>query len=650
MTPEGDPVPRARQSARWLVSLAFLGLVAAGVVAAAVLLWRSVDLDAMIRSEEPAVIEIPVPTIEPDPPATDGGEFRAALLTSEASAGFLDDPEAGHDRQTDHWRALADSLGGTVTTISGEEGLADLEPGTVVVVPVAPCLSFEAGTALFRHLRDGGSVVIEGPTATRDESCEWRGWSLLRSLTGAEDVRDVGPREGGLYLTVPAGLPLSHGLAPGSRVELWHDLQVTLATSEPGAYWSDFGLSPSPPEGDEDAVTGALARRIGDGGRLVWFGFLSTDGARELDDRRVRRLHENGLLWAARRPLAGLSAWPDGREAALLVTQDVESEPQNARALAATLRRIDLPGTFFVVSGLVEGEGEIAEAVASAGEVGTHTFDHQTLAGRSPDDQRVRLDRSRRATEAWSGREVRGLRPPEERFDSVTLAAWAEAGGDYVAAENQARSAAPELHRTGASERPMVVVPRVMKDDYNVLVNDGLSWDRGVDELVAGFRKMHRLGGVALLNLHTQFVDMGRSERLGPVLDSVAARPGWWATTAGEVAGWWRVRHASGVEIRDAGDDSIEVAVAAPPDTALRQATVAVSPGSPAGEWEVEARPDGPGLGYRVAPPGLQVVVDSVAAGDTARFRLRRTGSGGADDDGEGEGTMSPPRPPDDGS
>ncbi len=642
MTPGDEPVPRARESARWLTSLAFLGLVAAGVVAAAVLLWRSVDLDAMIRSEEPEVAENPVPTIEPAAPATVGGGFRVALLASGASAGFLDDPDAGHARQMDRWRALADSAGGSVTEVSGEAGIAGLDPGTVLVVPVAPCLPFGVGMALFRHLRDGGGLVLEGPVASRDEACEWRGWSVLRSLTGAETVREPGARDG-LFLTVPAGLPFSHGLAPGSRVEMWPDLQVALATDEPGAYWSDFGLSPAPAEGTDDAVTGALARRTEGGGRVVWFGFLGTDGAQELDARRLRRLHVGALLWAARRPMAWLAAWPDGREAALLVTEDVEAEPQNARVLAELLRRIELPGTFFVVHGLVEDEEEIAEAVSSAGEVGTHTSDHQTLAGRSPDDQRVRLRRSRRATEAWSGREVRGLRPPEERFDSVTLAAWAEAGGDYVAAENQARSAAPELHRTGASDRAMVVLPRVMKDDYNVLVNDGLDWDRGLEAIVDGFRKIRRLGGVALLNLHTQFVDMGRADRLGAVLDSVAGRPGWWAATAGEAAGWWRVRHAAGVSIEDGGEGLLEVAVAAPPDTALTEATVSVSPGGDPDAWEVESQRGGPGLAYRAAPPGLQVVVDSVAAGDTARFRLRRKGSDAADEGG-GEGELSRPR------
>ncbi|MFW6193349.1 MAG: polysaccharide deacetylase family protein, partial [Gemmatimonadota bacterium] len=521
MTPEGDPVPRAREAGRWLVGLAFLGLVAAGVVAAAVMLWRTVDLETMLRNGDAETPEMPVPTVRPDPPATVAGEFRVALLDSPESAQFLPDSAAGHGVQADRWRETADSLGASVSTVSDAGEIAELGPGTTVVVPVAPCLSFDVGMALFRHLEDGGNLVLEGPVAARDEACEWRGWSVLRSLTGADAVHEVEPRDAGLYLTVPGGLPLSHGLPPGSRLEMWQDLQIALETSDPGAYWSDYALGPTPVEGDGDAVTGALARRTEAGGRMVWFGFLSSDAAREMDERRLLRLHSNGLLWAAGRPLAGLSAWPDGREAALLVTEDVEAEPQNARPLAAVLRRIGVPGTFFVVSGLVEGEdAAIAAEVASAGEVGTHTFDHQTLAGRSPDDQRVRLRRSRDATEAWSDREVRGLRPPEERFDSATLAAWAEVGGRYVAAENQARSAAPELFRTGGSESPMVLVPRVMKDDYNVLVNDGLSWDRGIEEMVAGFRKIRRLGGVALLNLHTQFVDIGRADALGATLDS----------------------------------------------------------------------------------------------------------------------------------
>jgi len=61
--------------------------------------------------------------------------------------------------------------------------------------------------------------VLTWATGARDGSCDWIGWRRVQELTGALDVRELEEREG-LYLTVAAGLPLSPGLDPATRVEL----------------------------------------------------------------------------------------------------------------------------------------------------------------------------------------------------------------------------------------------------------------------------------------------------------------------------------------------------------------------------------------------------------------------------------------------
>lgn len=623
MSPGRDPAPRAREAVRWLPGLAFLGLLAAGIAGAAMLFWEYVDVETLLQAEEaPSVERITDSGVPPAAPASPEGTFRVGVLETEASAPFFPDP-GFYGGQVDRWRALLDSLGADITTVSTAGELEALDRSVPVVVPVAPCLSFELAMTLYRRARTGGSLVLEGPVGARDEACEWRGWSVVRSFTGARDVRQVEPRES-LYLTVPAGLPISHGLVPGDRIEFGHDLQVAVEVRRMGGYWSDWALSPRPVAGTEQVVTGALTRVTEAGGRVTWFGFLGSEAATADDRRRVRRMQASAVAWAAGRPMASLAGWPDGSQAALLLTEDVEGAPENARLLADLLERRQLPGSFFVVSDFVEDEPELAATLAARGEVGTHSVDHRTLAGHTEGDQLARLRRSRTSTASWCDCEVDGLRPPKELFDRGTLKAWRQVGGGYLAAENQGRSASPELHEVPGGDRPMVLLPRVMKDDYNLLVNDGLSWPEAVPALVESARKVHRLGGLAMVSFRTQLLDLGAADALEASVDSLTAWEGWWPATAGQAAAWWRARHAAGLAVGRVGDDRLELRLAAPADTALRGATVSVLPPGDPEEWTPAA--DGQGLRFTRTPYEVRVVVDEVAAGDTATIVLRRTG------------------------
>jgi hypothetical protein len=48
---------------------------------------------------------------------------------------------------------------------------------------------------------------------------------------------------------------------------------------------------------------------------------------------------------------------------------------------------------------------------------------------------------------------------------------WLEAGGSYLLATNQARTGSPEVYYVEGDQ--IVVLPRLLKDDYNVFVQDG---------------------------------------------------------------------------------------------------------------------------------------------------------------------------------
>ncbi|MDT8437148.1 MAG: polysaccharide deacetylase family protein, partial [Gemmatimonadota bacterium] len=398
-------------------------------------------------------------------------------------------------------------------------------------------------------------------------SCAWRGWEPLRSLTGALDMAEI-PPEPSLFFTVPDGLPLSPGLPPGARVELFPEPHLALHVPGAHVFWSDWALNAADGDtGVPDAA--AVLHEPEDGGRVAWFGFRGRQAVGERDARRVSRLLHNGILWAAGAVTAEVAKWPGGHRAALLVAEDVETGFANSAALARLLRERGARGTFFPVSEMALAHPELGDSLVAAGEVGSQTADHVSTAGLPETEQAVRLGRSVRDLEAWTGQPVTGLRPPEERFDAATIRAWRRAGGTWFAALNEARSAAPEIFPT--PDGPVVLLPRLLKDDYNVFVQEGARrTDRLRDAWLEGVRKMEALGGFAYLSLHSQIA--GSPDRVGvvgEVLDSVAARPaGWWVATGREIAGWWMERDAARLSLARVADTLVlRVAPAPRPGT-----------------------------------------------------------------------------------
>lgn len=541
MRPRRDPVPRAKEAWWWLGGLLTLGLVGGGVVAAGVALWENID----IRQLAPALASAPAPPPVPVAPrasARTPGTFPVVLYRSDHNASFFPNAEFYGDQMA-RWRRLAGSAGGEVREVSGPEALADIAPEEVLLLPEAPCLSEGERAAILGHLERGGSIATNWATGVRDGSCAWLGWQTLLDITDAEAIRELTGRQA-LYFTVPSGLPTSVGLDPGTRVELRPDPAVALRMAGPRIYWSDWALNPTPD--DEGAGTDvAVATTISPaGGRVSWFGVRADQAASSQDSVRLERVLENGIRWASGRPHAVPSPWPGGARAALTFTVDVEGLDayRNAEDAAAMFAEEGLPVTFYPVSQIVQDDEALGRILIGVGEVGTQTVDHTPLVGLTAQDQRIRLRRSSADIQDWTGQAPHGLRAPEETVDAVTLDAWRRAGGSYVLASNEARSAAPEIHETEGGS--MVLLPRLMKDDYTIIVRDVTIRSRSLAEaFLAGTRKLRAIGGVAVVASHTQIIEAGpRLEALRTVADSVRAQEGWWIAEARDVARWWRDR------------------------------------------------------------------------------------------------------------
>lgn len=538
MRPRRDPVPRAKEAWWWLGGIFTLGLVGGGIFVAGIALWENIDIRQLAPSLQEAPAGAPEPALAKRSSAGPAG-FTAVLFESSSNGSYFED-STFYGAQIDRWRQLTEAIGGSVRSVDDAAGIREVAVDELLLLPEAPCISSAELAAISRHLDNGGSVVANWALGVRDGSCGWRGWQVLADVTGAEAIRELTGREG-LFFTVPGGLATSPGIDAGTRVELRPDPAIALRMPGPRVFWSDWALNPAPDPEGVGADVAVATTRTAQGGRVTWFGVRTDQGATPADSAKLERVLENGIRWAAGVPHAAPAPWPDAARTALVFAMDVEGQDAsvNARDAAAMFELEGLPISFYVVSGLVQNDDALAQALRSVGEVGTQTVDHTPLVGLTRQDQTIRLRRSWSDIERWTGEGPVGLRPPEESVDSVTLEAWRRVGGSYVLASNEARSASPEIHET--SSGPMVLLPRLLKDDYTVIVRDvTLRSQRLADAFLSGVRKMRAIGGLAVVAGHTQIIAPGpRLEAVRTVADSVRAQGEWWLAEGRDVADWW---------------------------------------------------------------------------------------------------------------
>jgi peptidoglycan/xylan/chitin deacetylase (PgdA/CDA1 family) len=393
------------------------------------------------------------------------------------------------------------------------------------------------------------------------------------ALTGASRVDTLEKREI-VYVTFPEGSALSTGMLPGSRLELDPAPFVALRRAGRDAFFSSFSLRPQVAR-DTPLLDGAVVRSRYGKARVAYWSFELT-AVKQLpwDRDLVQRLVRNAVAWTARLPLAEVEPWPSGKIAAAVLAQDVEDQFPNARFALDSLRAAGVRGTYFLTSELARRHEDLTLAIAEQDEVGTHSENHRLLGGEPANVQRRRLALTQVHLRDLLGAPVAGLRPPEEQFDTATLAAWLEAGGTYVFGANNSRAAAPELLAVAGDT--VILLGRANVDDFDAasLASRG-SLDEIVKEYLAEYQKVRALGGLYLLSYHSQL--LARPE-LVPALARIARRiradTAVWLTTASDVVDWWRSRAAVTVratrldasslrvDVRNAGADTVRGLIA----------------------------------------------------------------------------------------
>ena len=537
---------RSRRGVALAVALVVLAIVGISV---AIVVWRGQGEVGRPRARfSGARTLVPMPSMLP--PARLAHPVTVAIVRDPASVAYFAQPSA-LDSTVARWRRALEGMGATVRVVAPAEAARAID-AQVLVVPSSPCLGYETREAIERAAADGRGLILTAATGVYDGGCSRVGYGLVVAATAASRADTLDSRAM-VYVTIPASAALSTDLPPGARIEVDPGGHVALRRGGRDAFYSQYDLDPAPARGrpllDAAIVHGAHGR-----GRSVYWGFDLDDVADRAWSRGVLALLvRNSVAWAAGQPLASLEAWPRGRTAAAVLAQDVEGEFTNARHALDSLRAAGVPATYFLTSNLAMKYRRLSRALAAHGEIGTHTDRHQLLGGAPPDSQAAWLRHTRDDLARLLGRPVRGLRPPEEQFDSVTLAEWARTGGEYVFGANDARVAAPELLAVGGGT--IVLLARATDDDVVALRGLGPDPVHALSERYrADFARIRALGGLYLLSYHSQL--LARAElvpALARLARTIAADDDVWRTTAGEVSAWWRAR--AGVRVSAQRDD-----------------------------------------------------------------------------------------------
>ncbi len=483
-------------------------------------------------------------------------EIKVALLRSELTrALFFQNPEAYQSKER-YWERTLRREGISYRLISDVQLAKGLGDATVLVLPDASCLSSAEKQTVENFLREGRGVIASGPVGTRDEKCIWQGWDFLHQLTGIEKVATVTP-PADTSVAFKGQLYFSEKIPAGYRLQI-PSQELIVATAKGGdAFWTDWRLRPAQGATLAEnvlAVHVSLPAQAGSGpGRVVWFGFeprLPID--RVTDQSLVDHYLKTSTLWAGKQPVTVIGTWPEQKQVAAFVAEDVGQDYNDALGTASLFKQQEIPAIFICASEEAKKFPDAVKSFQSVGEVAAAGDSSRPFSGELPLRQAERLRQAKQALETLSGSKVVGFDPPQALTDGSTVEALNDAGYHYYLNEMAVSEAVPDIVDFTRSvffpmqKSEVLKIFRTTSDDFEVIASS-----RGQDpsdrDLVEGFlsdfRRLSTLGGVYPFYFHSYLLGSPQFRNaLAGVLGGLRGE-NVWLTSGRDLATWWSGRN-----------------------------------------------------------------------------------------------------------
>jgi len=463
--------------------------------------------------------------------------IKAAVYYSDATANSLRNPEQ-YDLRVTAWTRFLDRQRITNMVIDSRS-LSDesLRPYNLLILPMATTLS-ETEIVIIKKFvsQDGHGLIFSGLAGSRNENGEWRDISLSAEIIGGENMQELSTSDKNVaHLALDGHSPLSANIPPGLRLGVnTYDRPVSVSLLEPRSeavgYWED----PLTGRRELSNARAAIAKGTYRDGRYVWTGFTLGSEIDPFGLKVGEILMRNMLAYASFKPVFGKEAWPEGKQAAVVLSQETDADLSGVDIAAALMSQKRVPGTFFCLPEAARQNTTAFRALAAnplfeIGLQGTAAYRNQPKEA-----QQNLLLSSRGALESAGAGPVNGFSPLDTVYDGNTVQALLHSDYAYIAGDSDSESPPavlqarkPKLIRRGRDLRLFIKFAHAGPDKPLVF-----------EQLKLDFDAAYQLGGFYTLSFHSrQLTDPAQAQALSDFLDYIRIR-NVWLTRFKEVADW----------------------------------------------------------------------------------------------------------------
>lgn len=418
-----------------------------------------------------------------------------------------------------------------------EDGLSD--DFSLLILPAARCLSDKEIRSIKDFMNEGNSVLATWSTGVYKPDGKWKGWDDLEQLFGVSFISEISQKEGSRIHSLFGGTPVSSQIDPGFRLQITTfdkpiEVKINSANTFPLGFWANSEF-PFEGKNQNDYKTSAVYGNYGKG-NFVWFGFeFSAVVGAEPHQKNANQLLRNTINWLSDSIIVQMETWPDGKQAAAVLSCDVEFKFNYINNALDLFEKENLPAQFYILTESIDSLS--FERLKTIGDVGLHGDDHKLFKWQDYNTQLARLASGLNTLEKVIGKKPIAFRPPETFYDNLTLEAMSALNVNVLSSDFIEDRAVPQFLKNHSN---LLVIPKTGFDDYDIF--ERLRLNKVNDQsmrYILDFERVYREGGLYSLNFHTQM--QCRKEFIDALIQPIheIKSKDVWITTHDRVYDWW---------------------------------------------------------------------------------------------------------------
>lgn len=517
-----------------------------------------------------------------------GEESKIAILYSRYTENMLPQGNSWLKDNLTTWEKFlgtSKSKFDVISDASIEEG--KLSGYKILVLPGSRSLSDLEISQIKKYIDNGGSVFATSGIASYSQDGEWRGWEFFSEVFGLKFSKEIVSDENSKIHTLRGELAITGNIPTGFplKVATW-DRPIAVEVLDPrttqASFWYNYKLEDGLGREEIKKSAGIVYGTYGKG-RFVWMGFEINSLIGVGDDYiYFDRLFRNSINWLSYGPVAYLEEWPNGYNAAAVISPVVSDNINDIQNLLNVLVTQGVKATFFIDPYKAEQNKFVIQNVAKFGEIASlvdlgylssindtinHLYDYNT--------QFEKLKSAMDTLESISGSKIIGCYPYYGLFDHNSELALINAGYKYVMTDSLTDRSVPKVIIRG--ENMLISMTKTARDDYEVIRDFGLTqpefqfytYQEDVDRVLFE-------GGMYIMKMHTEFQCKPENINVVKQIIQDLKKKNFWITTASEIQNWCAKKHYIELRIDQKGDSRVAVIISNPGHEIVDQSVIQI--------------------------------------------------------------------------